>query len=55
MHYKTSKVSFPLDGVETFLMYMKNALKIDGNTLTINDELNESLSVKILNIFDKTV
>jgi L-ascorbate metabolism protein UlaG (beta-lactamase superfamily) len=49
MHYKTSKVSLPLDGIEPFVMNMKNALKIDGNTLIINDELNESLSVKILN------
>jgi L-ascorbate metabolism protein UlaG (beta-lactamase superfamily) len=48
MHYKTSQVSFPLDGVETFLMYMKNASKIDSNTLVINDEIKESLSVKIL-------
>ncbi|MBU3129706.1 MBL fold metallo-hydrolase [Clostridium tagluense] len=49
MHYKTSLVSFPLDGVETFLMYMKNASKIDSNNLIINGELRESLSVKILN------
>jgi len=49
MHYKTSQVSFPLDGVEKFLMYMKNASKINSNTLVINDEIIESLSVKILN------
>ncbi|MCB2297626.1 MBL fold metallo-hydrolase [Clostridium tagluense] len=49
MHYKTSLVSFPLDGVETFLMHMKNASKIDSNNLIINGELSESLSVKILN------
>jgi len=49
MHYKTSKISFPLDGVETFVMYMKNASKIDSNTLVINGDINESLSVKILN------
>lgn len=49
MHYKTSQVSFPLDGVEKFLMYMKNASKMDSNTLVINDEILESLSVKILN------
>jgi L-ascorbate metabolism protein UlaG (beta-lactamase superfamily) len=48
MHYKTSQVSFPLDGVETFLMYMKNASKIDSNTLVINDEITDSMSVKIL-------
>ena len=49
MHYKTPLVSFPIDGVEKFLMYMKNASKIDSNTLIINDEIKESLSVKILN------
>lgn len=49
MHYKTSQVSLPLDGVETFLMYMKNATKIGSNTLVINDQIKESLSVKILN------
>ena len=49
MHYKTSRVSLPLDGIETFLMYMKNATKIGSNTLVINDEINESLAVKILN------
>jgi len=49
MHYKTSQASLPLDGVETFLMYMKNALKIGSNTLVINDKIKESLSVKILN------
>ncbi|MGH4052503.1 MAG: MBL fold metallo-hydrolase [Clostridium sp.] len=49
MHYKTSKVSLPLDGVETFVMNMKNALKINSNTLLINDAIKESLSVKILN------
>ena len=49
MHYKTSQVSLPLDGVESFLMYMKNATKIGSNTLVINEEIKESLSVKILN------
>ncbi|MBU3143228.1 MBL fold metallo-hydrolase [Clostridium sp. CF012] len=49
MHYKTSLVSFPLDGVEAFLMHMKNAVKIDSNTLIISGELRESLTVKILN------
>jgi len=49
MHYKTSLVSFPIDGVETFLIHMKNAVKIDSNKLVINDEINESMSVKILN------
>lgn len=49
MHYKTSLVSFPLDGVETFLMNMKNASKIDSNTLVINGKIKETLSVKILN------
>ena len=49
MHYKTSLVSFPLAGVEKFLMYMKNVSKIDSNTLVITGEIKESMSVKILN------
>lgn len=49
MHYKTSRLSLPLEGVETFLMYMKNASKIDSNTLMIDNEIKESMSVKILN------
>lgn len=49
MHYKTPLVSFPLDGVETFLMHMKNAIKIDSNKLIVNDEIQESMAVKILN------
>ncbi|MBZ9606286.1 MBL fold metallo-hydrolase [Clostridium estertheticum] len=49
MHYKTLRLSLPLEGVETYLMHMKNASKIDSNTLVINDEIKESMSVKILN------
>jgi L-ascorbate metabolism protein UlaG (beta-lactamase superfamily) len=49
MHYKTSRVSFPLDGVEAFLLHMKNGSKIGSNTLVINDKIKEVLSVKILN------
>ncbi|MBW9150033.1 MBL fold metallo-hydrolase [Clostridium sp. CM028] len=49
MHYKTSRLSLPLEGVETYLMHMKNASKIDSNTLVVNDEIKESMSVKILN------
>lgn len=49
MHYKTSRVDFPLDGVEPFLMYMKNASKTGSNTLIVNGEIIESMSVKILN------
>ena len=49
MHYKTSRVDFPLDGVEPFLMYMKNASKVGSNTLIIKDEITQSMSVKILN------
>ncbi|MBW9171732.1 MBL fold metallo-hydrolase [Clostridium estertheticum] len=49
MHYKTSQVSLPLDGIEKFLMYMKNATKTGSNTLIIDDEMTDSLAVKILN------
>ncbi|MGH4140810.1 MBL fold metallo-hydrolase [Clostridium sp.] len=49
MHYKTPQVSFPLDGVETFLIHMKNAIKINSNKLIVTDEIQESMAVKILN------
>ncbi|MGV8979954.1 MBL fold metallo-hydrolase [Clostridium sp.] len=49
MHYKTPLVSFPLDGVESFLMYMKNATKIDSNKLIVTGEIQDSMAVKILN------
>ncbi len=49
MHYKTPLVSFPLDGIETFLMNMKNAVKVASNKLSLTDELSKSMSVVILN------
>lgn len=48
MHYKTANLSFPLDGVETFLLHMKNAEKINSNTLIIETEPKEHNLVKIL-------
>jgi len=49
MHYKTPELSFPLDGVENFIMYMKNGDKIENNSLEITAELTEHNIVKILN------
>lgn len=49
MHYKTPLLSFELDGLETFLTYMKNGEKIGSNKLIINGPLEGQNKVKILN------
>ncbi len=48
MHYKTPSLSFPLDGVETFITSMKNGERINDCTLRIEGELEERNIVKIL-------
>ncbi|MCI1944925.1 MBL fold metallo-hydrolase [Clostridium luticellarii] len=48
MHYKTSSLTFELDGLEKFLKYMKNAERLKSNTLTLENNLQEYNSVKIL-------
>lgn len=48
MHFKTPKLSFPLDGVETFLKYMKNGEKLLGNILKIEGTISGKNLVKIL-------
>lgn len=41
MHYKTPVLTFPLDGLETFLKYMKNAHKANSNSISITGDLND--------------
>ncbi|PRR80857.1 metal-dependent hydrolase [Clostridium liquoris] len=41
MHYKTPSLTFPLDGLENFLKHMKNAHKINSNSITISGDLND--------------
>lgn len=48
MHYKTPSLSFPLDGVETFITSMKNGERINDCTLKIEGELEGRNVVKIL-------
>ncbi|MHC6181338.1 MBL fold metallo-hydrolase [Clostridium sp. JNZ X4-2] len=48
MHYKTSSLTFELDGLEKFLKYMKGAERIKNNSLVIENKLQEYNSVKIL-------
>ncbi|WP_291576040.1 MBL fold metallo-hydrolase [Clostridium sp. UBA4548] len=50
MHYKTPQLSFYLDGVETFLTFMKNGEKVSGNSLEINDEILGENTVKIFTL-----
>lgn len=47
MHYKTPKLSFPLDGVETFLTHMKKAEKIDTNMLILEGPVKDQQVVKV--------
>lgn len=49
MHYKTPSLSFPLAGVEDFVMDMKNGEKLDSNTLNIEGPLEGYNKVKIPN------
>ncbi len=48
MHYKTPYISFPIDGVETFITNMKNGDRISHSTLVIEVELQDKNIVKIL-------
>lgn len=41
MHYKTPHLSFPLDGVEHFLTFMKNVRKSDGNSINITGDISD--------------
>ncbi len=49
MHYKTSQLTFELDGLEKFLRYMKNAERIESNTLILHHKPEDFNLVKILN------
>lgn len=48
MHYKTPALNFPLDGIETFLIHMKNAEKLSSNSIELTNELTDINCVKIL-------
>lgn len=48
MHFKTSSISFPIEGAESFLMHMQNGDRIHSNTLKLNDRLEGTNVVKIL-------
>jgi L-ascorbate metabolism protein UlaG (beta-lactamase superfamily) len=48
MHYKTPDLFFPLEGVENFLINMKNGEKVGGNTLYLEKTLELHNSVKLL-------
>lgn len=48
MHFKTPSVSFPIDGVETFLTHMQNGDKIPNDTLKLDGELEGENIVRVL-------
>lgn len=47
MHYKTPALTFPLEGVEDFVKYMKNGDKIETSTLEITEKSDNYNIVKI--------
>ncbi|WP_097026632.1 MBL fold metallo-hydrolase [Clostridium peptidivorans] len=50
MHYKTPALSFPLDGVENFLTFMKNVKKSNDNFINITGDISDMTNeVFILN------
>ncbi|WP_333859623.1 MBL fold metallo-hydrolase [Clostridium sp.] len=49
MHYKTSCLTFELEGLEEFLKYMKNGNRIKSNILKIETKLSDYNVVTILN------
>lgn len=50
MHYKTPLLSFPLDGVENFLTFMKNAKTSNTNFINITGDISDMTNeVFILN------
>jgi L-ascorbate metabolism protein UlaG (beta-lactamase superfamily) len=48
MHFKTSALTFPIEGVENFLAHMKNGENIHSTTLKIEGNLKDRNIVKIL-------
>ena len=48
MHYKTSVSTFPLEGVENFLIKMKNTQRVNSNTLEITQPLTSVNAVYLL-------
>lgn len=48
MHYKTHALSFPLEGLEKFLINMKNGHRCQSSTISIMGNLKEYNQVKIL-------
>ncbi len=49
MHYKTPALSFQLEGLESFLTFMKNGEKVGNNTLSLTHPLTGENKVEILN------
>ncbi|MBU5486190.1 MBL fold metallo-hydrolase [Clostridium sp. MSJ-11] len=41
MHYKTPDLSFPLEGLEVFLKYIKKGKRINSNSIELTDDLKK--------------
>lgn len=55
MHYKTPKISIPLDGPEVFILSMKNATKIEGSYISLQEKPSEVNKVIIFKDYNKTI
>lgn len=50
MHYKVPSINFPVDGIEKFIAFMKNAMNLKSHTLTIDPPLEGVNMVKIFEL-----
>lgn len=50
MHYKTSFLSYPGEGIEKFIALMKNAMNLSSNILELNDLPQIKNQVKIMQL-----
>jgi hypothetical protein len=48
MHYSTPALSFPLDGIEEFVINMKSGERVGSNTLNLDSPVKEHNFVRIL-------
>ena len=55
MHYKTPRISIPLDGPETFILSMKNATKINESFISLYEKPKEVNKVIIFKEYNKII
>ncbi len=50
MHYKTPFINYPVQGIEKFIVFMKNAMNLNSNTLIIDESPEKINQVKIFQL-----